>query len=570
MQFAGSTLGPHDLDRLRRLARDHRAETRLDLARRACKLFGWVRPNGAFPERSCLNLLVRLEREGVLELPPARARARRQRALPKLLQPGFLVEQAPAYVPRIDPAAPLEVRLIREEERAGWQAYLVRYHYLGFRSVVGESLKYAAFLGDDLVALLLFGAATLYNEPRDRYIGWGDTARVRGLPFVANNARFLILPWVKVPHLASRVLARTLRRLSADWQAVYGHPVHLVETFVDKARFKGTCYRASNWRYLGDSKGYSRSGTQYWEHGQPKAVFVYPLHRRAQALLCAAEERWKPAAVKREGKKTLDVEKLPLDGAGGLFEVLQGVTDVRKRKGRRHRIESVLAVSICAVLTGAKSFEAIAQWAADQSDEIRARLRCRLHGGRRVPPSEPTVRRVLRKIDAREIDEKLSGWLARWAPLAGEALAMDGKTLRGSADDQERAVHLLAAVVHGQGTVVMQTRVPGKTNEITCVRPLLDKLDIRGTVVTADALLTQVDIARYLVEEKGADYVFTVKDNQPTLRQDIADLFTMKEEEARRRQQAGREPPAGEAFPPSAPDGGEGPRPARGAPDLGE
>jgi predicted transposase YbfD/YdcC len=232
--------------------------------------------------------------------------------------------------------------------------------------------------------------------------------------------------------------------------------------------------------------------------------------------------------------------------------VLDTITDPRQRRGIRYPLQSVLAVAVCATLAGARSFSGIYEWAADQSYELRKRLRC-WHGR---APSERTFRRVLLSIDAQQIDTKVGQWLAGLRSLPGHALALDGKTLRGSRDGKDgRGVHLLAAVVHGSGEVVAQTPVDGKTNEITRVAPLLGELDISGAVITADALLTQREIARHIVEDKHADYVFTVKDNHPELRKDISDLFVLQEREAKRRQRAGNQPPETEAFPPSVRDG---------------
>ena len=162
---------------------------------------------------------------------------------------------------------------------------------------------------------------------------------------------------------------------------------------------------------------------------------------------------------------------------------------------------------------------------------------------------------MLLAIDSQEVDTKVGQWFAGQRDIQGCGLALDGKTLCGSRDGvNSRPVHLLAAIIHGSGEVVAQTRVDGKTNEITRVAPLLENLDISGAVVTGDALLTQREIARHLFEDKHADYVFTVKDNQPTLRQDILDLFALQEDDAKRRQQACKTPPKTEAFPPSVRD----------------
>jgi predicted transposase YbfD/YdcC len=421
-----------------------------------------------------------------------------------------------------------------------------RFHYLGDGALVGESLRYVAYLDGELVALLSWGAASLRNGPRDRYVGWDEATKKAKLHLVVNNARFLILPWSRRPHLASRVLAANLRRLSRDWEEVYGHRVVLAESFVDTSRFRGTCYRASNWLHVGQTKGWSKSGSAYRFHGQPKAVWLYPLRRDFKEQLCTTGGR----CTRKEGFMVVDVDRLPLDGEGGLFEVLRGVPDPRKPRGIRHKIHSILATAICGVLGGARSFAAMAQWAAEQSREVLQRL-----GSKRgQPPSERTYRRTLASIDVEELDRRTGNWVAKQQRLVpGTGLAMDGKTARGSADGDHAALHLLSAIVHGSGTVVAQVAVESKTNEITKVEPLLEHLDLTGVVVTGDALLTQREIARHLVKDKHADYVFTAKDNQPTLRKDIEDLFDAKEDEAKRLQLAQNKPPT-EAFPPSAPD----------------
>ena len=170
-------------------------------------------------------------------------------------------------------------------------------------------------------------------------------------------------------------------------------------------------------------------------------------------------------------------------------------------------------------------------------------------------PSERTYRRLFNSIDVEDLDRRTGNWIVEQQPLvAGAGLAMDGKTVRGSGDGEKAALHLLSAIAHGSGVVVAQVAVESKTNEITRVEPLLEGLDIQGTVVTADALLTQRDIARHIVEDKQADYVFTVKDNQPALRKDISDLFESQQQEAKRLQRARNKPSETEAFPPSAPD----------------
>lgn len=542
--FRGQALDRRDFARIERLARRHAERTRRELAEAVCRAYGWRRANGALPTRSCRELLLRLDRWRLIELPESQQRASAQAASSAVSErtPWPEVTSASGGALRARAGA-VVVRPIAAEEYTSWQGHMAQFHYLGCGALVGESLRQAAFLDGRVVALLGWSGAALHNGPRDRYLGWDAATKRAYLAFVVNNARFLMLPWADQRNLATQVLAGALRRLSGDWQRAYGHPVWLAETFVDTTRFHGGCYRAGNWTYLGETRGYGReSGGRYSAHGVPKAVFIYALHRRARVWLGRRPEP--TFGQTRGGGDGLNVEALPLEGEDGLFEVLERITDHRKRRGIRHNLASILAVSLCAVLGGgARSYEAIAQWAEDQSDSLLRRLRCRKRA-----PSEPTIRRELGRVDVEEVDREIGQWLARRGLSPAEATALDGKTVRGSGDGETGPAHLLGAVVHDAGVVVAQTDVGDKTNEITCVEPLLGAVDIAGKVITADALHTQRATAEYLVAQRGADYLFTVKDNQPTLRKDIADLFDDQQRRAEKRHTA-RDLP-GEAFPP--------------------
>ncbi len=171
----------------------------------------------------------------------------------------------------------LVVRLLRCEERSRWRQLMRQHHYLGFERLVGESLYYVGTAGDDWVALLAWGAAALKCQSRDAWIGWSLQQQWRRLHLIANNIRFLILPEWQIPNLASRLLALNVKRLSDDWQRYYRHPILVAETFVDSARFRGTCYRAAGWQVLGATRGLATRGRRYLYHGHPKTVLVRPL-----------------------------------------------------------------------------------------------------------------------------------------------------------------------------------------------------------------------------------------------------------------------------------------------------
>lgn len=216
----------------------------------------------------------------------------------------------------------------------------------------------------------------------------------------------------------------------------------------------------------------------------------------------------------------LDVTRLPLQGNGGLIDVLAEVADPRMRRGVRHPVVVVVALAVCAMLSGCRSLVAIGEWAQEQPRGLLRRL-----GSRRSrAPSESTFRRVLARMSPVAFERQMGHWFQGLGPMAGEAIALDGKTLRGSGDGEGPAPHLVSALLHRMRTVIAQVKVADKTNEIGSVGPLLQGSDIRGAIVTGDAMFAQRAIAQHLVEDKGADYLFTVKDNQPTLRSDIEAL----------------------------------------------
>lgn len=302
---------------------------------------------------------------------------------------------------------------------------------------------------------------------------------------------------------------------------MYGHKILIAETFVDQSRFKGTCYKAANWIPLGKTKGFARKAKKYIFHGNSKTIMVYPLHRKSRQFLSA------PFLVPEltGGKKAMiDVNSIKIENENGLLEVLAKVTDPRKARGIRHNQCSILAIVICGLLSNNFSVLAIAEWAKDLSQDVLKRLNCSFSERLKkyIPPSEPTIRRTLQNRDAEELDEALGKWLQ--SQTDGKAIAIDGKTLCGTKAEGQKPIHLVAALLHKEGIVAAQKQVIEKSNEITAFQPLLDKLDIEGKVITADAIHTHDDNAKYIVEEKKGDYLFEVKGNQPTLLQDIKAL----------------------------------------------
>jgi len=406
--------------------------------------------------------------------------------------------------------------VLASTDRIRWRQLMKKHHYLGFRGATGEQVLYVAAVDSIWVGLIGWGGSAYKNCHRDSWIGWDEPRRKQRLKFITNNFRFLILPGFHYKNLASKILGMNLRRLSQDWQNIYKHEIYLAETFVDPLKFKGTCYLAAGWKNLGLTKGYRHTKGTYEHHGCPKFIFIKPLHRRTAQILSNPNRKLDAKEVHVQVNWT----KIPMTEKNGLIDLLLTITDPRMRRGKRHPVHFILALSVCATLSGAKSFEDITAWA----NKLTKRQLLRLGAWRPVAPSLSTIRRVLLMIDAETFDQKIYKWLRQHNLVAGKVIAIDGKTLKGSRQGDQIAIHLLSAVLHNEGIVIGQKNVGEKTNEIPVIRELLKPIDIKGCVVTADAMHTQEETARQIVIQQKADYLFNVKDNQPTLRRELEDL----------------------------------------------
>jgi hypothetical protein len=252
------------------------------ISRVLCQAWGWTQPNGKFKEYAARDLLLRLEEKGFIELPP-RLRVKNNSKRKSFAQvPIFL--QTPISG-AIREYCGISLRLASPDDNYLWDYLVHHHHYLGLPKLVGEHLRYLAFIDEQPAVCLAWASAAWKVQARDQFIGWDESARRKNLPYVVNNTRFLVLPWVRVKCLASKVLALNLRCLQRDWQNTYGHPICLAETFVDSSRFKGTCYQAANWLYAGQTQGSSRRGSGQRYHGRSKAVFLYPLRPHFRRLL---------------------------------------------------------------------------------------------------------------------------------------------------------------------------------------------------------------------------------------------------------------------------------------------
>ena len=468
----------------------------------------------------------------------------------------------------------LVVRLVLPEERQRFDETLRENHWLG-AGLVGETMRYIALVDGEWAALVGFGSSALCVRSREHLLCWSDSQRHRRLRYITNNQRFCVLDTHRHHNLASQVLAACMKRISADFCARWRHPVLAVETFTDPARHLGTCYKASNFTLLGYTSGYGRRAGRYLHHGGQKAYWLYALRRDAYRLLSAEFDH--PLVSARRTMSSPDLNRLDISG---LMAAYEAVPDPRDPRGVRHKVPQILSIATLAMLWGASSLSAIGQVAAELPDEALDRLGCRrspsLH--KLVAPEESTIRRLLHDIDADRFDQVTNAFIAsqvaagllgqdqapevhlevmleedevsrdaaatprepqrprdeeeppsadgdREAPVLLPAVAVDGKTLRGARTGDGRQVHLLSAFTFAEGVTIAQRAMEEKSNEITAFAPMLRPLDLAGVVVTADAMHTQREHARFLVEEKGAHFVAQIKANQPRLLETAEQAF---------------------------------------------
>lgn len=335
----------------------------------------------------------------------------------------------------------IQVRPVEKAEEARFQQLMQAHHYLGALPKISETLWYVATWKEQWVALLQFSAAALKCAVRDRWIGWSYRHQYDRLKLITNNSRFLILPDFHRPNLASRTLSLCLKRLAGDWQQCFGHPLLLVETFVDPQRFRGTLYQASNWTCVGASRGFRRIREGYSAHNPaPKMVFVRPLHANAPALLRAP--LLDPAYRMGEAKMMLTADQMR-----SLPAFFADIADPRRAQGRRHRLATILSLSAAAVLCGMRGYKAIADWAHSLNPAARERFGCRLDKGKRLVPSEYVIRDALIRVDPVALDQAL----ARWNDTYGAhdtSLAIDGKTMCNALDENGAQTHIMSVIGH--------------------------------------------------------------------------------------------------------------------------
>jgi hypothetical protein len=412
--------------------------------------------------------------------------------------------------------AEVQVRLVLPTELARCEQEVCEKHYLKNADLVGERLWYVAEHQGQRLALVGWSAAAYHLKGRDSWIGWNDTQRRARLSLVANNARFCLLPPVgEHPNLASYVMGQCLQRLSEDWQEAYGHPILVVESFVDTQLFRGTCYKATGWRAIGCTAGFQRVAQDFYQvHDRPKQLFVRELAKHGARKLRA---RHLPEALAEYERKVNPHCLVGGDEVKSLWQVLhEQVPESRNVHGLRHKMATVLAIVFAYLLSGGRGgHRGVALFAQDLSPTQRAAFRCWFNRKTRryTVPTENCIYRVLKDVPVLAFQQALWAWQkARLGSADGGEVVLDGKAVRGSGGTQ-----LVGAINARSGRSLGVEAVAEKSNEIPAGQTLLDRLDLDGTIALMDALHTQVETAGSIVQANGGDFVFVVKGNQKTL-----------------------------------------------------
>jgi hypothetical protein len=278
-RYRSRSLNSEDIVGLRTLIAQNPKASRWRLSKLVCEAWGWRQENGALCDMVCRSLMLGLHRAGHIELPEKKFSPPNSIVLRRRPATDFVLDQTPIEL-ALNELQPLSIRAVRRTDDEGlFNGLMERFHYLGYTQPVGEHLKHMVFAHDRPVACLGWSSAPWHIGARDRFIGWTPAVRRKHLHLIAYNTRFLVLPWVKVRHLASHILALAMRTISADWQSAYGHPIHYLESFVDTERFAGTCYKAANWMCLGQTTGRGKKDKKHVVSLSLKDVLGYPLSK---------------------------------------------------------------------------------------------------------------------------------------------------------------------------------------------------------------------------------------------------------------------------------------------------
>jgi len=413
-------------------------------------------------------------------------------------------------------------RLVRPQDIRRCDQILVEHHYLHSAKLVGEQLRYAVVWQGQWLAVATWSAAAFHLKPRDKFIGWTEEQRRQRLALVVNNSRLYVLEDCHYPNLISRFMKLMLGRLSSDWESAWGHPVALAESFVDSEQYRGTAYKVSGWSQLGPTRGWKRSAVDFYEkHDQPKQVWVRELVKNACGKLRAAAlpAPWAGTLNPVQPRCTAKVGEI-----ASLMERLgREIPEFRRKQALAYPIAGMLALIAMAVFSGVtKGYEDLADYAATLSQgQLRAlKFRLNRHTGRVRCPQRSCFACVLAGVNPERLEQVLLLWQEQvLGPVQDRLVIFDGKEIR-HADVES------VSAVSGTGRWLGSTLVREGSNEIPAAREQLAKLDVVGKIVVADAAHTQVQTAKQILYEQGADYLLTVKENQKGLFTTLSTLLT--------------------------------------------
>jgi hypothetical protein len=416
----------------------------------------------------------------------------------------------------------LQVRLLTSaKDKARCDQLIAEHHYLKDATLVGEQLRYVATYQGQWLALATWSGAAFHLKDRDDFIGWTFELCRRRRALLANNSRLLVLPECHFPNLISRLMKLMLGRLSGDWRAQWGHPLAMVETFVDPQLYQGTAYKVSGWSHLGKTAGWKRDAADFYtQHHQPKQIWVRELVKNARVKMRAAQLPPDWAMVENEVRPRCEQTVKEI---GGLMACLRRqLPEFRRPQALGYPVAGLICLTVLALATGVrKGPEDLADYADMLTQpQLRAlNFRRDQRTGLHRCPKKTTFTRLLAGVDASLLEGILLAWQQRLTgPRQDNLVIVDGKKMRHGGVEMVNATD-------GQGQYLGGVMTQTKSNEIPAARQVLSRLELGGKIVLTDALHTQVETAQLILFEKGGDYLMTVKANQPTLQTTLQNLF---------------------------------------------
>lgn len=415
-----------------------------------------------------------------------------------------------------------QVRLLSSpKDAARCDRLIIEHHYLHDATLVGEQLRYAIIYKGRWLGVATWSGAAFHIKDRDEFIGWDLEQCRRRRPLLANNSRLLILPECHYPNLISRFMKLMLGRLSTDWLERWGHPLALVETFVDPQLYQGTAYKVSGWSHLGKTAGWKRDAADFYlKHDAPKQIWVRELVKNARVKLRAVQlpPQWAMVEEQARIRCTQTVKEIR-----GLLESLRrDLPEFRRAQALGYPIAGLVSLTVMAMATGVrKGPDDLADYVDTLSQpQLRAlNFRRDKRTGLHRCPKRTTFVRFLAGVDASVLERLLLQWQQRLTgPIQDNLVIIDGKKMRHGGVEMVNAVN-------GKGQYLGGVITQDKSNEIPAARQLLDRLDVGGKITLTDAAHTQVETGQKILYEKGGDYLMTVKGNQPTLQKTLQDLF---------------------------------------------